>query len=263
MNAPSAQPGEAEPRDVLHWAQPVSKLKVSDVPGGATNLNVDGRQVVGPLQGFGQMWQKTYRVRLPGVTLSPAEVMSIWKAEFPKFQPPASRFYPSMDGVQPGTLMFIDLNLPAGPGLPSFIPVTSGVMILYADDESFSVMTPEGFPVSGWNTFSVYEEDGCVVGQIQSIDRAADPIYEFGTIFMGGARRQEENWVYVLTALAGRFGIQGQVQTHVVCVDPRRQWSQAKNIWKNAGIRTILYKLGAPLRWMKNQLTRQPAISDR
>jgi hypothetical protein len=263
MDIPSAQPGETEPRDVPNWAQPVSKLKVSDVPGGATNLNIDGRQVVGPLQGFGQMWQKTYRVRLPGVTLSPAEVMKIWKAEFPKFQPPASRFYPSMDGVQPGTLMFIDLNLPAGPGLPSFIPVTSGVMILYADDESFSVMTPEGFPVSGWNTFSVYEEDGCVVGQIQSIDRAADPIYEFGTIFMGGARRQEENWVYVLTALAGRFGIQGQVQTQVVCVDPRRQWSQAKNIWKNAGIRTILYKLGAPLRWVKNRLTRQPAISDR
>jgi hypothetical protein len=262
MSTLPSQPPE-EPRDVPHWAQPVSKLKVSDVPGGATNLNLDGRQVAGPLQGFGQMWQKTYRVRLPGVTLSPVEVMRIWKAEFPKFQPPASRFYPSMAGVQPGTLMFIDLNLPAGPGLPSFIPVTSGVMILYADDESFSVMTPEGFPVSGWNTFSVYEEDGCVVGQIQSIDRAADPIYEFGTIFMGGARRQEENWVYVLTALASRFGIQGQVQTHVVCVDPRRQWSQAKNIWKNAGIRTILYKLGAPLRWVKNRLTRQPATSDR
>ena len=36
-----------------------------------------------------------------------------------------------------------------------------------------------------------------------------------------GTRRQEENWIYVLTLLAERFGIKGQVQMHKVCVDPR------------------------------------------
>ena len=35
------------------------------------NLNVEGRQVVGPLQGFGQMWQKTYTIRLSGASVSP------------------------------------------------------------------------------------------------------------------------------------------------------------------------------------------------
>jgi hypothetical protein len=199
------------------------------------------------------MWQKTYRVRLPGITLTPADVMTIWKAEFPKFQPEESRFYPPMTGIQPGQVMFIDLDLPVGPGLPSVIPVASGVMILYVDDESFTVMTPEGFPVSGWNTFSVYEEDGCVVAQVQSIDRATDPIYELGTILMGGARRQEENWIHVLTSLAAHFGIKGQVQMHTVCVDPNWQWSEAKNIWKNASFRTILYKLAAPLRWTRSR----------
>ena len=236
-------------RDAPHWAQPVSRFKVTDVPAGAVNLNVEGRQIVGPLQGFGQMWQKTYRVRLPGVKQSPVEVMQIWKAEFPRFQPAGSRFYPAMTGVQPGTVMFIELALPILPGLPNFIPVASGVMILYADDESFSVTTPEGFPVSGWNTFSVFEEGGCVVAQVQSIDRAADPIYEFGTMVMGGARRQEENWIYVLSALAARFGLQGQPQMHKICLDSRWQWSEAKNIWKNAGVRTILYKMAAPARW--------------
>jgi hypothetical protein len=251
----SLQP-EEKFRDAPHWAQPVSKLAVSDVPTGAINLNVDGRQVIGPLQGFGQMWQKTYRVRLPGINLTPVQVMEIWKAKFPKFQPHESRFYPPMTGVEPGKLMFIDLDLPVGPGLPSLIPVASGVMILYADDECFTVMTPEGFPVAGWNTFSVHEEEGCVVAQIQSIDRATDPIYEFGTILMGGARRQEENWVYVLTSLAERFGIKGQVQMHKVCVDPRWQWSEAKNVWKNAGVRTILYKMAAPVRWIRNLFKR-------
>jgi hypothetical protein len=141
--------------------------------------------------------------------------MVVWKAEFPTFQPSSSHFYPPMTGIEPGKVIFIELNLPVVKGL-NLIPVASGVMVLYADDESFTVTTPEGFPVSGWNTFSVYEEDGCVVAQIQSLDRAADPIYEFGTLVMGGARRQEENWVYVLTRLAERFGIKGQVQMHTM-----------------------------------------------
>jgi hypothetical protein len=243
------------PRDAEHWAQPVSKIRVTDVPRGAVNLNVDGRLVVGPLQGFGQMWQKTYRVRLPSLTLSSKQVMDTWKAEFPNFQPPASHFYPPMTGIEPGKVIFIELNLPVVEGV-NLIPVASGVMVMYADDEMFTVTTPEGFPVSGWNTFSVHEEDGCVIAQIQSIDRATDPIYEFGTLVMGGAARQEENWVYVLTRLSERFGIKGQVQMHKVCVDPRWQWSEARNLWKNAGVRTFFYKLAAPLRWVRKLAAR-------
>jgi hypothetical protein len=33
--------------------------KVARAPAGALNLNVDGRRAMSPLQGFGQMWQKT------------------------------------------------------------------------------------------------------------------------------------------------------------------------------------------------------------
>jgi hypothetical protein len=36
-----------------------------------------------------------------------------------------------------------------------------------------------------------------------------------------------------------------------VLVDPSVQWSQAKNIWNNAAIRTVLYLLGAPWRWLR------------
>jgi hypothetical protein len=159
--------------------------------------------------------------------------------------------------------MFIDLDLPVAPGLPNVIPVTSGVMILYADDESFTVVTPQGFPVSGWNTFSVFEDEGCVVAQIQSIDRATDPIYEFGTVFMGGARRQEENWSHVLKSLAQHLGVNGQVQMDKVCVDPRRQWSEARNMWYNAGVRTVLYRMATPARWMSRLLgsSSRPASS--
>ena len=49
---------EKQPRDSAYWAQ-TSTLKVGRVPTGALNLNVEGRQLLGPLQGFGQLWQKT------------------------------------------------------------------------------------------------------------------------------------------------------------------------------------------------------------
>ena len=42
-------------------------LRVGDVPDGATNINVDGRRLTSPIQGFGKMWQKTYTVAVAGV----------------------------------------------------------------------------------------------------------------------------------------------------------------------------------------------------
>ena len=48
-----------------NWAKTVSTLNVSEVPEGAVNINVEGKRLAGPIQGFGKMWQKTYQVRLP------------------------------------------------------------------------------------------------------------------------------------------------------------------------------------------------------
>ena len=74
----SVNPGHAENEkahdDAAHWAQ-TTTLHVSQVPTGALNLNVDGRLAVGPLQGFGQLWQKTYRLHLPTAVMTLVEVM--------------------------------------------------------------------------------------------------------------------------------------------------------------------------------------------
>ena len=96
------RPG-SEPRDAAYWARRVERLEVPDVPEGAVNLNVSARREVGALQGFGQLWQKTYRVELAGADVAPAEVVKVWKERFPEFQPPQNRFYPSMEGVKPGS----------------------------------------------------------------------------------------------------------------------------------------------------------------
>ena len=55
---------EPAARDAGNWAKPVSTLTTTDVPEEALNLNVDGRRVMGPIQGFGKLWQKTYRASL-------------------------------------------------------------------------------------------------------------------------------------------------------------------------------------------------------
>lgn len=253
-------PNRPAPRDAAYWAKPITKIKVADVPVGATNLNVDGHAVVSPLQGFGALWQKTYRVRLPGAALSAADVMRVWKEQFPKFQPPGNHFYPPITGIDPGRVIFIDSTLPVFPGLPGIVPIAAGVVVIYEDDECFTIMTPEGFPESGWNTFSVAEEDGVPVAQVQTLARAMDPIYEFGLYVMGGDQFQDRTWQTVLTNLAAHFGITGQVQMHKVCLDPRLQWSEARHVWRNAAIRTFFYALAAPLRWLLSIGAEQKAV---
>jgi phytoene dehydrogenase-like protein len=228
-------PGERRPRDATYWARSRNVLRVSEVPEGAVNLNVEGRRPVGALQGFGQLWKKTYTVRLEGASASPAEVVRVWKREFPTFHPPHSRFYPPLEGVAPGEVLLINASVQG-------MPVYTGVMVLYADDESFTVMTAEGLPEAGWNTFAAHEgEDGTTVATVQSLARANDPIYEVG-FRLFGSTAQERIWVHVLQSLAARFGVEGiPVSVERDLVDPNLQWSRAKNIWHNASARSVLY----------------------
>src|SRR5690348_11202925 len=92
---------QRRPRDATNWARQGTRLRVSEVPIGAVNLNVDGKSVVSPLQGFGKMWQKTYRIYLRGVHVTPAEVIATWKANFPSFWPKGNRFYGPITGIAP------------------------------------------------------------------------------------------------------------------------------------------------------------------
>lgn len=244
------QPEEKRSRDADFWAQRVEKLDVSEVPEGAVNLNVRGRREIGALQGFGQLWQKTYRVRLTGADVTPAEIVRVWKERFPEFHPPQSRFFPSLAGVKPGEVLLINASMRG-------IPVYTGVRVIYADDESFTVMTAEGLPEAGWNTFSAYaDDDGTTVAQVRSLARANDPIYEIGFRLVGSTE-QERIWTYVLKSLAAHFGVNEPVDLHKTCVDPKLQWSQAKNLWHNAGARSMLYTMGAPGRWIGSMLRRR------
>jgi hypothetical protein len=236
---------DKQARDEGNWAS-TSTLRVGKAPTGALNLNVEGRHTLSPLQGFGQLWQKTFRVRLEGTSITPAEVVKEWKANFPKFWPKWQHYYLPGAGIKPGEVALINLIIPGDS--PVGLPVSTGVQVIYADDESFTFTTPEGHIFAGWNTFSAYtDDDGCTVAQIQLYVRANDFAIEMG--FRLGANRSETKmWQGALTALAADFGVTGTVETEIVCLDPRLQWSQFWNIWQNAAIRTFFYRVLTPFR---------------
>ena len=247
MTTPPPPPGERQPRDAAYWAITRNVLRVSDVPAQAVNLNVEGRRVAGALQGFGQLWQKTYQVRLVGAGVTPADVVRIWKEEFPSVHPPQSRFYPPLAGVAPGEVMLINASVQG-------MPVYTGVMVLYADDEAFTLMTPEGHMLAAWITFSAFRAaDGAVVVQAHALERASDPMFELG-LMLGGNRMNNRFWETTIRNVAARFGApDATVETEIVCVDRRRQWRYAGNVRHNAGMRGTLHTLSAPIRLMRRR----------
>ena len=247
----TAPPTETATRraDTDSWARPVDRLAVSDPSAGGVAATVTGRRAAGPLQGFGQMWQKTFRVRLPAdTTLTPQQVVATWKAEFPTFWPKGNTFYAPLAGIRPGEVALLSVTA-AGP-----VKLHTGVLVLYADDEAFTLMTPEGHMLAAWITFSASRAaDGAVVVQAQALERASDPLFEMG-LMLGGQRAQNRFWQRTIANVAARFGSpDADVETEIVCVDRRRQWRQAGNIRYNAGIRGAIHAAATPLRYVRRR----------
>ena len=63
-----------------------------------------------------------------------------------------------------------------------------------------------------------------------------------------GHLMQNGQWTATLRNLAAHWGVQPSVEAQVVCLDRGRRWSQAKNIWQNAGINSAIHAIGAPIR---------------
>jgi pyruvate/2-oxoglutarate dehydrogenase complex dihydrolipoamide dehydrogenase (E3) component/anti-anti-sigma regulatory factor len=237
----------SQPQDQSFWARPVTRLVVPQMPPEALNLNMRGLSVVGPVQGFGQLWQKRYRLVIDQAGLTPEAVIRILKQNFPAFQPSYNHFYPSPAGIQPGEVVAIDSATPGG-------PVSTGVMILYSDDTSFTFITPLGHPESGWVSFSASRSGTKISVQILGLARADDPVYEaaFRTI---GSKMQVRIWTHVLNSLATYLGVPADTTVEPTLIDPALHWSQTGNLWYNAQIRTLLYM---PLRWLRKPPKKNP-----
>lgn len=249
QQTPSPEP---KPAQEGAWAKPVEHLHASQVQADI-NLNVEGKQLAGPLHGFGQLWQKTYKVRLTAADVTPQQVIQVWKDKFGSFWPNQNRFFGSRAAMQAGDVAVLNLagpyglTAPGGKGL-----VSTGVLVIYVDDESFSFMTPEGHMFGGMITFSASsgEADEVVTAQIQALIRANDLLYELGARVGLVHNMEDQHWHAVLTNLARYFGVQGTVSQANVIIDPRLQWSQFSNIRHNAAVHTGIYLALTPFRWL-------------
>ena len=240
ITAPTPPPAN---RDAANWARPVDRLSAAGVAG-AKDDAVTGRRVSGPLQGFGQLWQKTFTVRLDGATLSPTELIALWKERFPTFWPKGQRFYAPLSGIAPGEVALLEIApLPGAP-----VKFSTGVLVLYADDESFTFMTPEGHTLSAWITFSARIEGAVTIAQAQALERPSDPFDELGYM-LGGNRQNDKFWEATLRNLASAVGAATPVVvTQAVCIDKKRQWRYWRNIRNSASIRSARRTLTAPYR---------------
>jgi hypothetical protein len=235
--------GNGSPRNAGSWAKKVDRLEV-DPRDGVRGTNVAGRRLTGPVQGFGKMWQKSYRMKA-GSQIEPEQAIATWKEHFPEFWPKGNRFAGALTGINPGDVALLDLAIGGG------VKLSTGVFVLYADSESFTLMTPQGHMFAGWITFSAEREapkmGGETIVQALVLMRANDPLYEVAMTF-GGHRKEDKFWAATLTALGERRGIQNPVvETKSTCVDSKRQWRHASNIWHNSMIRSVLQTITAPV----------------
>jgi hypothetical protein len=232
-------------RDEANWAKPVDRLSAEGVMGAKVD-SVTGKRVTGPLQGFGQLWQKTLRVRLAGSTMTPQEVIAVWKEQFATFWPKGNQFYAPLAGIVPGEVALLDVA--PMPGSP--IRLSTGILVLYADEESFTFMTPEGHALSAWITFSAYRDGDVTVAQVQALERTADPFDELAHM-LGANRMVTAFWRDTLANVGRAMGTADpEVVVEVVCIDPRRQWRHARNVRNSATLRTAGRTLTAPFRWI-------------
>lgn len=236
MDVPSNGPPQ---RYAGEWAKPISAFHVTPGTDGGDAGSVEGKQIYGPMQGFGKLWQKTYRVRLEGADTTPQEVIATWKTEFGSFWPDNNRFHAPLAGITPGEVALISGKMPGG------LTLSTGVYVIYSDDVSFSYMNPQGHPWAGMITFSADREpDGVTAAQVQLFIRAQDFLIELGMAF-GGHRVEDKIWIHTLSSVARHFGQEDPTVTKdIVCVDKKRQWNNFGNIKHNAG----LYAMTKPFR---------------
>ncbi|HET7246644.1 MAG TPA: hypothetical protein VFJ07_17595 [Streptosporangiaceae bacterium] len=177
--------------------------------------NVAGRRLTGPVQGSGKMWEKTYSLNAGQVTTT-QDAIATWKA-------------------------LLDLAIGGG------VKLSTGVFVLYTDQESFTLMTPQGHMFAGWITFSAERAGEATIVRAHVLMRADDPLCELGMTF-GGHAKEDRFWAQTLTAPGTRLGVPDpQVETRSACVESHRQWRNATNIWHNAMPRSTLQTVAAPL----------------
>lgn len=158
-------------------------------------------------------------------------------------------FYAPLAGITPGEVAL--LQIAPVPGSP--VKMSTGVMVIYADRDSFTFMTPEGHALSAWITFSAYRDGDETVVQAQALERTSDPFMELTYLF-GAKRSNDRFWEQTLANLGRSLGLaEPVVETTKVCVDRRRQWRYARNLTHSPALNMAVSTATAPARWVRRR----------
>jgi hypothetical protein len=218
-----------------NWAPKVDRLHVNG-PRQDKAFNVEGRRLAGPQQGFGPLYDRTFTITL-GDAVSPEALVGDWRAHFGEFWPKSATFYGSLTSIQAGDVAPLTAS-----------GITTGVLVIYADDTSFSYMTPVGHMFAGMITFSARDQQGAgTVAEIRMLVRPADALWVM--VWPVGKGMENKFWKKTLTNLAESRGVTGVSATEATtCVDRRILWKNWRNVFHNGGIVTVLHSLGRPFR---------------
>ena len=227
----------ATPRGAEHWAKPVEKLHVeatcrperrtsSRASSSSARSRASGRCGRRPTGSGSRSWTVDAHRGRSGTGRSTSR----------EFWPKGNQFYAPLTGIEPGEVALIRASVAGG------MKLSTGVMVLYSDDEAFTLMTPQGHMFAGWITFSSHRDGEATVAQVHVLIRAQDPLSELG-LALGGHRQENAFWEQTLRNLAAHLGVDGTVETQAVCVDRKRQWRKAGNIRHSVAIRNGMHAL--------------------
>lgn len=243
----------------IRWTAPIRVAQCEFAPKSATNRNVHGRKLTSPLDGFGRMWLRTYRILLPASKAPSVEVMQQWKQKFSNYWPPGNAFYTPDKGIFPGAVGLINLTMPLG------LKLATGAVVIYEDESSFTLMTVQGHMFSGFINFSVFSEGEKTIVQTQALIRPNDLLYEMSFWFGFGPKAEDQFWADTLRNLAAAVldnpdagaTIETPVELSSELIDRQIQWRAFTNIFYNAGIHSAIYQFTKPLRKMRNEKREQ------
>ena len=235
------------------WAAPVDRIDFEAHPPDMINLNFHKRSPTSPHQGFGRLWLRRYRIRIPLSIIGADALMERWRSSFGSYWPSGNRIYFDRD-LKPGAQALINLRLPGG------LRLATGAVVSYVSERSFALMTVQGHMFSGWITFCCSETDEDTIAEVQALVRPGDPLYELSFRLGFGPNSEDAFWMQTLETLALTVNGQFPVKKDAVLIDRRLQWTRFFNLIHNAGISSSLYLILTPLRLVRKLFKKEQKI---
>lgn len=203
--------------------------------------------------GFGELWRKTYTLRLEG-NVDPEELVTRWRSEVSSFWPNSTHLA-SRGRMARGRGLLLHVATPVG-------HMETALVVESLSPRSFQFGTMRGHMFAGTVTCSAGVDDSGGYAEVLTLFRTSDPLFEIG-FKLGGGKYEDWFWTNTLGNLAKTLGVHGRVLLRRERLDRRRRWQNALNVWSNAAIRTALAALGRRTAWMrKSRPGRAPATNE-